>query len=55
MELLPVRQHDLWMLFQKVMERGRARLLRPGDNEIELFNLSTFNAKHVPNRDTAVA
>ena len=55
MQLLPVRQRDPRMLFQKIMQRGRARLLRARDDEIEPLNLSTFNAKHVSNRDTAVA
>jgi len=45
----------LGMLSQKIMERRRARLLRTRDDEIEPFNLSTFNAKHVSNRDTALA
>ena len=55
MQLLPIWQRDLWMLSQKIMERGRARLLRTRDDEIEPFNLSTFNAKHVSNRDTGLA
>ena len=55
MQLLPLWQRDLWMLSQEIMERGRARLLRARDDEIEPFNLSTFNAKHVSNRDTALA
>jgi hypothetical protein len=55
MQLLPVGQRDLRMLFQKIMQRSRAGLLRAGDDEIEPLNLSTFNAKHVFNRDTALS
>ena len=46
MQFLPVRQCDLPMPSQKIMERGRARFLRPGDNKIEPFHLSTFPTKH---------
>jgi hypothetical protein len=35
MQFLPVRQRDLRMLFQKITERSRARLLRAGDDKIE--------------------
>src|SRR5207245_10851401 len=55
MQLLPLWQRDLCMLSQEIMERGRARLLRAHDDEIEPFNLSTFNTKLVSNRDTALA
>src|SRR6266487_5484501 len=43
MQLLSVRQRDLAMFFQKIVQRGRARFLRAGDNEIEPLHLSTFS------------
>ena len=39
-KLLFVRQRNLWVLAQEIMQRGRSRFLRAGNNEIESFNLS---------------
>jgi hypothetical protein len=36
------------------MQRRRPGFLRTGDNEIEPLHFPTFDAKHAPNRDTAV-
>jgi hypothetical protein len=54
MQLLAVRQRDLRVVSQKIMERGRSRLLRTGHYEIQSLDLSMFNAKHLLNRDTAL-
>ena len=55
MEFLPVRERDLRMLLQKIMQRCRSRFLRAGDNEIEPLDFMTFQAEHRANRALAVA
>ena len=55
MQLLPVRQRDLRMFLQKIMQCSRARLLRTGDNKIESLDSATFHAEHRANRAATVA
>ena len=50
MHFLAVRQRNLWMFFQKIMERGRAGLLRAGDDKIEPLHFVTLKSEHSTNR-----
>ena len=53
MQLLAVGQRDLRMFLQKIMERGGARFLRTGDNEIEMLHSTMPERTHETNRATA--
>src|ERR1700730_6169660 len=44
--LLFVRQCDVRMFAQKIMQRGRARFLCAGNNEIESFELLWLGSEH---------
>ena len=46
MHFLPVRQLDLRVFFQEMVQRRRARFLRTRNNEIEPLNLSPSKSKH---------
>ena len=45
-QLLLIRQRDLRMFAQKIMQRGRPRFLCARNNEIESFDLSWFGSEH---------
>ena len=54
MQFLLIRQRDLRMPFQKVIERSRPGLLSAGHDEIESFHRSSVQSKHRINRALAV-
>src|SRR5438270_13455555 len=45
-QLLLIRQRDLRMFAQKIMQRGRPRFLCARNNEIESFDLSWLGPEH---------
>ncbi len=49
MDLLLIAHADVRMSAQKVMQRGRAGLLRAGQNEVEPLNFATLGPKHQRN------
>ena len=46
MDFLLIAHADVRMSAQKIMQRRRAGLLRPGQNKIEPLNFSTLGPKH---------